>query len=403
MADEIDITQDLVDGSDGSLADTGVVQPNGGAGAEARVPDGTVPADKAPAKTPVTEEFGLRDQLSRAFKGEDPGKDQQQQQAASVALTKDNEGKYRQPDGTFASKEQITAFEAAQTAAPGTDNQQQQQQQQQQQAPTFLQSMTPVEQQQFHALPEEIRQFVGRTMEAVNNQAARFGEYGLIERDLLGPRRQAWAQNGVTPAVALNQLFALSDFATRSPQDFVLWFAEQHKIDLDAALDAREQANSADPQVRALQGQILQMQNQFMQFTTGQQSAQQQATLNEVESFAQEKDGANGLKRPHLTDVINEWPVQIQALRVANPNMPNAEVLQRAYDAACWANPTVRAKMQDAVQKQQREDAKRKADQARLTGSSVHGGPTGTGAATPSADSNLSVRDELKRQFAAAQ
>jgi hypothetical protein len=240
--DEIDITADLVDGSDGALGDVASTAAAIGAARQGEVDD-AAPASKQAGVVHTNEvtaqikqpETSLRDQLSSAFKGPEEQKPAEQAPAATVpALTKDSEGRYRQADGTFASNEQVTAFEAAK-AAPAQNTTQEQ-------APTFISRMTPLEREQYNALPAETQEFVGRTMEAVDSQATRFGEYGIIEQSLIGPRRDAWASNGMTPAVALNQLFALSDFATQNPKDFVLWFADQQKIDLDAALDERDAA-----------------------------------------------------------------------------------------------------------------------------------------------------------------
>src|SRR5688500_11850416 len=101
--DEIDITADLVDGSDGALADTLVGGDNvqqGAHDAAMQKPDGTVLAHEA-NKAPDTRELGLRDQLSKAFKGEEaPAQETAVDKPAVEAptITKDGEGKYRQAD-----------------------------------------------------------------------------------------------------------------------------------------------------------------------------------------------------------------------------------------------------------------------------------------------------------------
>lgn len=397
MADEIDITADLVDGSDGALGDVLPVDGNvqqGAQDAQLNVPDGAVDANKVVpvAKEPDTSGSSIRDQLSNAFKGEEaPVQQQEKPQGEVPQLTKDDAGKYRQPDGTFASAEQITAFEAAQQPPPVAQQQAQ-----------WLSTMTPIEQEQYRKLPEETRQFVERTMEAVSSQAARFGEYGIIEQQLIGPRREAWAQQGMSPAVAMNNLFNLSDFASTRPSDFVLWFAEQNKVDLDALLDARDLQQAAlTPEMRNLQGQVQQLQNHIQQSQTQQQQQQYQQDLQRVQTFALEKDEAGALRRPYLTEVNDAWAAQIQALRAANPQAPVDKVLQQAYENACWANPAVRQRMQEANLKAQQLEAARKVEQARLAGSSVQGAPGGGAARSPSQQTeNLDIRSTLKAAFA---
>lgn len=404
---DIDITADLTGGADdAALGDL----PHGAQDNNAHmdVPPGTVPAHGADAKRVNQQDTGkdkaepsLRDQLSSAFKAPNgQPTDQQQAQTAKPpattdkpALTKDGEGKYRQADGTFASAEQIAAFEAAQAASP-------QNQQQQQQSPV-LQGLTPVEQQQFQSLPAELRQYVERTMEGLNTRGARYAEYDAIEQQILGPRRQAFAAEGSNPVVALNQLFQLSDFAGRDPGNFVLWFAQSRNLDLDALLDARDAQQTADPTVRQLQGQVQQLTGTLNTFQQGQAQAEQQARLNEVQTFASETDEAGGLKRPYLTDVMDAWATQITAFRTANPSMPNTEVLQKAYDAACWGDPGVRTKMQQAANTQQRQQDAARVAAAKQAGSSVTGAPSGDVSTIPN-NANRTLREELQDQFNAA-
>ena len=405
---DFDITADLVDGSDGALGDpipsnsfNGV--PNAPAGSQsvfgkdAQPQHADVPAQQE-QKAPAAKEPSLREQLSSAFKGTDnTPTDQQQaqsanQQAEVPTLTKDGSGKYRLADGTFASAEQVAAFEAAQSAQPDT---------QQQQSPA-IQGLTPVEQQQFQSLPAELRQYVERTMEGLNTRAQRYSEYDLIEQQILGPRREALAAQGTTPAVALNQLFALSDFAGRAPGDFVMWFAQQHGLDLDALLDARDAQNAnVDPRVQQLEGQVQQLAGTVQSFQQREQQAAHEANLATVQNFAQERDAQGNLARPYLTDVMDEWAMQITTIRNANPHMPHVEVLQKAYDNACWSNPTVRGKMQQATQEATRQEQQRRVAAARAAGSSVNGAPAGSQSASPN-NSSRSLREELEAQFSAA-
>lgn len=396
---DIDITQDLTDGSDGGLADTipangADAVPQNQGDAVRNAPADSVPADQVQPK-PKEDEFNLRDQLSSAFKGtEEAG--EPATPAEVVALTKDEAGKYRRPDGTFANADQITTFEAAQAApVEGAEPKP---------FDTVLQSLTAVEQSQFQALPAELQQYVGRTMEAMNSRATRYTEYDQLEQQLIGPRRQAWAQNGMNPVVAVNQLLALSDFATQSPKDFVLWFAEQNGVDIDEALDEREAMASGDPMVQQLQGTVQSLQQQLQQYQVGQQNEVQQANYSAVENFAQEKDEGGSLKRPYLTEVMDDWATHISALRTANPTMPNDVLLQKSYESACWSNANVRARMQTDVDAQRKAQAAQRTQQARNAASSITGGPSGRPASGQvPGNSNLSLRDELAQQFAAAQ
>ncbi len=240
-------------------------------------------------------------------------------------------------------------------------------------------------------------------MEDLTRRQSQYAEYDQLEQALIGPRREAWAANGMNPAVALNQLLALSDFGTRDPGQFVLWFAQQNNLDLDALLDAHEASQAGvDPQVQQLTRTVQQLQQQVQGTFQSQDTQAQQARLQTVQAFQSEKDGAGGPKRPHLPEVMQEWAGQISAIRAQNPTMPDADVLQKAYDNACMINPTVRAKVQEASSvAQQREKAARVAA-AKAAGSSVTSAAPVNSSRTADM-SQLSLRQQLEAQFAAAE
>jgi len=374
--DDLDLISDLADGNDGQSTVSGAQDATS-------IPDNAVVTEQAerenkPAPT------SLRDQLSSAFK---PTTDTQEEKSAvaPIALTKDPEGRFRRPDGTFASTPEIEAFTAATTQpAVNTD--------------TILAQLPAAVAEEFKSLPAKSQEFLARTMEDLNARASRYSEYDQLET-LIGPRRDAWAQNGMTSLAAVSQLFHLSDFAGNNPTEFVLWFADQHGIDLDAALDARDAAqHEVSPELQQLRQQVQQLSAQVQ----GQQPVQpQNDSLQLVQSFATEKDEGGNLKRPYLPEVMPSFAAHVSAVRNAYPNLPADQVLSKAYENACWADANVRTKMQAEVDRQRRETARQRAENAKRATSSITGSPSGGGvtAALPSGD-NLTLRDTLKQAFA---
>lgn len=410
MTDDVDITQDLTGGADDAAFADSV--------SHAPAPAGTVPAhgtdtvhvngQEAPqapaAEQPKPAELNLRDTLSAAFKGED-GKPTDQAAATTAQptaqpkadvpqLSQDANGKWRTVDGLFASDEQVAAFQAAQQQQPDPNAQQQQS--------PVLSGLTPAEQQQFQSLPAELRQFVERTMEDVNAKQQRYSEYDMLEQQLIGPRRDAWAAQGRNAFAAVNELFALSDFAGTRPGDFVLWFSQQHGLDLDALLDARDAAQAnIDPNVQQLQGQISQLSATVQNFQQTEQQRAHAANVDTVRAFAEAKGPDGNLLRPYLSDVVNDFTAQISSVRLQNPQMPADQVLQKAYDNAVWTNPNVRARMQQDAEAQRRAQEQQNVQKARAAGASITGGPASTSGADP-ANSDLSIRGLLQQGFNAA-
>lgn len=331
-----------------------------------------VPNDDTAAK-PVS----LRDQISSALKGE-----------ATPPAAQIDGGAARNPDGTFAPKPAPDLNAADQSAPPAPS------------AVPYPQGLPGLDAATFAALPAETQQHVARTMEALNRQTV---QYSQIEQ-VIAPRRQAWALNGMTEGQVLNQLFALSDFAENRPDEFVRYFASQRGLDLE---DLAFGPLPEDPNITATNQRIQQLEAQISGFTAQQQQAAHTAIVDEIVQFADEK-GADGktLLRPYFAELGNEVLPFIQQAMQQNPNRPRTEILTEAYDRASWANPSVRAKMQAAA------DAARTADRIRAStaaagraasaGVSVATGVPGEGAVANGPATGGSMRDTIKAAIAAS-
>src|SRR3990167_1023188 len=97
----------------------------------------------------------------------------------------------------------------------------------------------------FRKLPRGDQQFVLDTIKAAQDKAAEAskvgGKYAEIE-EILAPRREALARDGLTEAGYIRQLTALSDFAGRDPAGFVRWFLQQRGIHPAELYPQEEQA-----------------------------------------------------------------------------------------------------------------------------------------------------------------
>lgn len=374
-----DFVSDLNDGTavdDTVSAHTGSVDPNR-VEATPKEPVQKTDTQSAPkAKAP-----SLRDQISTALKGEE----------ATPPAAQQDGGPARNPDGTFAPK----PADVAAAADPA-------QQVQQPGAPVATPpGFTPQEAEVFAKLPAELQTSVARTMESLNEKAARFAGYEQMEQ-LIAPRRQSWALNGMTEAQAVNQLLALSDFAAQKPMEFIQYFAQQRGLDLEELVFGAE---PVDPTVQALQQQVHDLNAQLNGMSTQQQQAAHQNTVNEIVAFASETGPDGKPLRPYFEELGDGVLPFIQAVMTQNPGWSRQQILQEAYDRACWGTPAVRAKLQQATTaaaeaariQEQQANAKR----ARSAGASI---PSGVPATAPSAAASgaRSLRDEIRANLSAA-
>lgn len=365
-----------------------------------------VPMNRQPAPSPqqapevpqvdgeaITPPASLRDTLTNAFKGvQAPEAVQPAENAVpgqqGPELVKVGE-RFHRKDGSFASADEIAAFNAVAEGKPAPPV-----------LPQWAQGLTEVERQQLASLPAETRQFVERTMEGVNQRAGQLQEYGLIEQ-VIGPRRQAWASEGSTPAVVLNQLFALSDFAGKDPKNFVLWFADQHRINLDEALDERDAqqlANPSDPALQGLQQEIAELRNAIGGFSNVSAEQTHAKNVQAVQHFVNEKDAQGNLLHPYFNDVADGIAQHVQLIRQQQPYLPERDILQAAYDFAAYNTPQVRERMQQQALKEAQDRAAAEAQRARQAGVSINGGPAGDSSHAPN-NANRNLREELQHAW----
>lgn len=375
---DIDLTSDIANGD----LDNG----QQGTVAAAPPPAGTVPAQGAdavhqnqtpqPTREKPAKGASLRDQLSSAFKGE-AGEVTDQQSAA----TAQDRGDGRTATGQFAPKT------LAGQQAPADQSGQQ---------PAAVQAPQGIDPQVFNSLPQETQRHVAETMARVEQQAAQYQRYDQLEQ-VIGPRRQAWAINGVSEAQAVNQLLALSDFAGQSPPDFIAWFAGQHGIDL-AALAQQGQASDQyiDPVVQELREQVNQLTGQLTHITTGQQQAQHNSLVELTAQFAAETGTDGNALRPHFAELGSGILPYINQVKAEMPHASPREILSEAYDRACWATPAVRAKVLASQEASRLADQRANAARAAAAGSSVVGQAPAPGSTAPKVQGNGTVRDHLR-------
>lgn len=335
------------------------------------------PAVKTDDVDPASKPLSLRDQISSALKGEGDTPD-----AAQI-----NGGPARNPDGTFAPKP--ADVPAADPAAPVV-------------AATAPQGIDPTV---FNSLPAETQASLARTMDEIAQSQTRFSRLAPIE-ELIAPRIDAWALNGMQPAQAVHQLLALSDFASRDAPGFIKYFAQQSGVSLEDIVLGMDPAEQVDPTIKALQDQIAELQGARNSDAQRQAQAAHETMVNSVVDFASEKGPDGQPLRPYFEELGNAVLPFISAVKAQNPTWTHAQVLQDAYDRAVWGTPSTRAKMQAAVdaagQAERLRQGGQRVEKARVASASVANGAPSSPPAAPN-DTSRSLRDTIKASMAAAQ
>lgn len=268
-------------------------------------------------------------------------------------------------------------------------------------------SLSVDEQAALSALPEANRQAVQSLLEARGTAYAQHAHalseqvrgYGGIEQ-IVGPRRQAWAMQGVAPEQALNQLLALSDFAGRDPGQFVQWFSNQHGLDLYQLAEGYVPPAPQDPQILAMQSELAQLKGFIGTQQTQQHQQRHSAIMNEIGHYAQEAGQDGKPLRPHFDAVIEDMLHLMPGIMQQNGGMSRRDALQVAYDRAVWSNPQTRALMQNEAAAQARASASAAAAGARKASRSITGtAPVGE-VPTVAAAASKTVRGALEAALA---
>jgi hypothetical protein len=201
----------------------------------------------------------------------------------------------------------------------------------------------------------------------------------------IGDRAQLLAANYGSVEQGLQNLFAISDLATKNPAGFIQWFSQQRGIDLRQLIEGVQGQPQQQPQdaQHPLVQEVLSLRNTVQQMIQQQQLGQTSQLQAEIDDFS------NDTAHPYFNDVKADMAALLGAGRAKN--------LQEAYDMAVWAHPDVR---QSLIAKE-RETAMN-ANAAKVAQAKNAAGLTGspTGAQVPPDDPNETLDDTIRRAIA---
>ena len=310
-----------------------------------------------------------------------------------------DDDKPRTPDGKFAAKEpsgEATAAPAApEKPGEGVDAPKEPEAQPK---PSIRapQSLTTDRKAAWDKLPPEWQTEIDRLERAAKTKIEQTGAMANFGQAIISevqPYEAMIRAEGGTPQTAIRDLLRTAYLLRTAPptQKQALWLqvAQQYGIDVSGILQG--QLPQVDPHVMALHRQVEQMQRERQQEMQQRTNAEQAQVSGTIEAFAADP------KHEHFEDVRVQMGMLIES--------GAARTLDEAYEHACWANPTIRAKL---IQSQHEEaEAKRKADERKAVeakkaaGGSIRGAPAAPIAAAPG--KKETVGETIRRVTAQAQ
>lgn len=259
----------------------------------------------------------------------------------------------------------------------------------------------------FADLPPKAQHFVMNTArsmqadytkktQALTQERQYYGQLGQI----ISPRVQGWALNGMSPVQAIHQVLALSDYAAQDPVGFAQHLCRMRGVDLQAELAKGQQSDEyVDPQVQALRQPIAQVQAQLNQMRQEQvqrerqlqqqqgQAAERQMT-DAVNQFASRTDATGKPLYPHFDDVIEDVIALVKG---------GTRDMDRAYRLACQANPQISAKIAARSRASENVKRRREAEEAKNASRSSLRGSIPANGSIPT--ENMSVGELLRASY----
>ena len=235
---------------------------------------------------------------------------------------------------------------------------------------------------------QERESFIGRKSQEVKSIQDRFAP---VDR-LIQKYGETFQRANVDPVQGIESLILAQQYLDRDPVGALKLMAQSYGLDLSQLARGAEQSSNpqAYPQMHYLTNELDSIRSKLAAMEQEKVAQQQRLAIGEVESFANETDSAGKVIRPFLADVHDQMMEEIPLIRARHPELPSRQILQTAYETACWKNPSVRSRLIEQQQQPQAQAAR--VQQARLAGSSVRGAP---GASALSSNSGNSVREAL--------
>ncbi len=236
--------------------------------------------------------------------------------------------------------------------------------------------------------PVVMQEFLRRS-EEMHKGLETYREKALIGDNFqraLAPYMQNIQAAGVEPVAAMQALFNADAMLRGGNQQqkvqMLHQLARDYGIDIQQAAQTPQQQQTFDPQVFGLQQKLTQMEQWIQQQNQAREQQETQSLNSEITRFASQPD------KVFFEEVRNDMAGLLQAGMAAD--------LNDAYEKACYANPTVRAKV--LAQQQAKADAERKAQavqkaQAAKQASAVNISRKGT---LPSAKAVGSMDDTIR-------
>lgn len=281
----------------------------------------------------------------------------------------------RADDGKFAQKNPV---EATKEPAP-VDQPQETEKAEAQEKPAPI-SEVPISwsaemKAKFASLPPEVQSYVVQRDKETHEHISRLGTavkaFEPVGR-LLEQHQDTFRAKGMSYEQGMSQLLSAQRALDRDPVSAIAKLANVYGVDLGQI--AGQGANPQNTELLRQVSELTQEINALKGTVGSRERAEAQARQASLESAVTEFSKG----KADFEELTDDILAQITALRTANPNLSHTQILEKAYESARWANPTVRARIlaeqaKEAETKRMEEAKKQAAEAKRAAGVNIKG------------------------------
>jgi len=320
----------------------------------------------------------LRATLEAAFNSQPESSDDSETPSEAAARERDERGRFASKQV----KDQATQIEGSEAVEPI--------------APPY--SWSADRKAEFAQLPRQLQEYVAtreRERESLigkksQEERAIRERYAPVDR-IVENYGETFRRANIDPYQGLEHLVLAQQYLDKDPVGALTLMAQSYGIDLSQLAAGSVTPRNEHPQeFHYLTNELQTIRSQLAAIEQDKMAQQQRYAISEVESFANEMDTSGALLRPFMADVHDVMMDEIRLIRSKNTDLAPRQILQQAYETACWKSPEVRARLVEQ-QTAPHVNAARVA-QAKRAGASIKGAP-GAGALSSSAGN--SIRESL--------
>lgn len=223
----------------------------------------------------------------------------------------------------------------------------------------------------------------------LGKHASELKKYEAYEK-VISPRRDKLAAMYGGDDKALEQLFALSDFAEKDPMGFVQYFSQLRGLNLSQPNNTQQKQ---DPNLAAIYKELDALKGYVNQ---SQMSQKQEEALRkqalEAEIDRQFNEFSSDPQNIHLEDVRDDMAALLQSGAASD--------FKDAYEKAIWTNPIVREKMMADRAKVENEKRQKEAEEKAKAAKRIQATNVATrGVTGASPEKPKSIRDTMSSVY----